>query len=136
MESHAEDGTLREGFFGDAVPESLSRTLHLEHPNERLAFLVFYESISIFIQRDHVHLEMSRIGDNANHDSRKYPECRPVIHRVRMMRVCGRSQKSDRQDQDEDRDHLPDCACNFPDMHFYSSVTYLFEAQVQFLFGP
>src|SRR5215510_4191885 len=73
MDSHAEDRPLWKALAGNAVFERLCGTFHLNHPNERLAFLVAYQSITFFVKGNEVNLEVGGVGDDAYDDAGKNP---------------------------------------------------------------
>src|SRR5207245_3119397 len=85
MDSHADDRASWEAFQCNTLFECFPGTLHLDDPNERLAFLIAYQSVSFFVQRNEVKLEVCGIGDDANDDYGKDPIHTSVIHRVRLM---------------------------------------------------
>src|SRR2546426_8588073 len=83
MDSHTEDRPLWKAFSRNAIFECLRGTFHLNHPDERLAFLIAHQSVPFFVQRNEVHLEVGGVGDYANNDAGKNPEYSSVIHGVR-----------------------------------------------------
>src|SRR5438034_10897027 len=58
MDSHADDRTSWEAFQCNTLFECFPSTLHLNDPNERLALLIAYQSVSFFVQRS----EERRVG--------------------------------------------------------------------------
>src|SRR5436309_11675575 len=121
MDSHAEDRPLWKAFSRNAIFECLRGTLHLNYPDERLAFLIAHQSVPFFVQGNEVHLEVGGVGDGANDHPGKNPVHTSVIHRVRMMSIRRRCQKRRRQDHDEYRNYPRYRGCNFLDMHCQSS---------------
>src|SRR2546427_495737 len=87
MDSHANDHSPWEAFQCNALFECFPGTLHLNHPHERLAFLIAHQSVPFFVQRNEVKLEVGGVGDYANDYSRKDPVHTSVIHGVRMMSI-------------------------------------------------
>src|SRR2546426_2290836 len=130
MDSHTDDRASWEAFQCNPLFECFPGTLHLDDPNERLAFLIAYQSVSFFVQRNEVKLEVCGIGDDANDDPGKNPIYTSVIHGVRMMSMRRWNQKPHRQDHGEHRKHPRPYRGDFMGMHCRSSVTrpyFLFE---------
>src|SRR5688500_7711712 len=71
VEPHAEDRSLWEALAGNAILECLRGALHLNHPDERLAFLVAHQRTPFVVQGNEVHLEVGGVGDDANHHAGK-----------------------------------------------------------------
>src|SRR2546430_5159788 len=71
MDSHANDHSPWEAFQCNALFECFPGTLHLNHPDERLAFLIAHKSVPLFVQRNEVKLEVGGVGDYANDYPRK-----------------------------------------------------------------
>src|SRR5256712_8860577 len=139
MDSHADDRASWEAFQCNTLFECFPSALHLDDPNKRLAFLIAYQSVSFFVQRNEVKLEVCGIGDDANDDSGKNPIHTSVIHGVRMMSMRRWNQKPHRQDHGKHRKHPGLYHGDFMGMHCRSSVTrpyFLFETQIKLLFGP
>jgi hypothetical protein len=87
MQTHAENRSLREALARDAVLECLRGTLHLRYPDEWLALFITHQGIACVVQRDEVHFEMSRVGNDANDDAGEDAVDGSVVHGVRMMRI-------------------------------------------------
>src|SRR4051794_5072191 len=71
MDSHTDDHALWEAVLGDSLLEGFPGTLHLNHPDKRLAFFVAYQSVPFLVQGDEVELEVGGVGNDANHHSGK-----------------------------------------------------------------
>src|SRR5207249_10436487 len=100
--SHTDDRTPWQAFQRNPLFECFPGTFHLNHPYERLAFLVAHQSVPFFVQRNEVKLKVGGVGDHANDHSGKDPVHTSVIHGIRMMSIR-RRQKPHRQDHDEYR---------------------------------
>src|SRR6266704_4536108 len=122
MDSHADDRTPWEAFQRNPLFKCFPGTFHLNHPYQRLAFLVAHQSVPFFVQRNEVKLKVGGVGDHANDHSGKDPVHTSVIHGIRMMSIRRRRQKPHRQDHDEYRKHPRRRRYDFHDMHCQSSV--------------
>src|SRR5712692_10409581 len=87
MDSHADDRTLLEAFQRNALFECFPGAFHLNHPDERLAFLIAHQGVPFFVQRNEVKLEVGGVGDYSNDHRSKDPEHTSVIHGIRMMSI-------------------------------------------------
>ena len=87
MYSHTNDGTPWEAFQRNPLFKCFAGALHLNHPYERLAFLVAHQSVPFIVQRNEVKLKVGGVGDHANDDPGKDPVHTSVIHGVRMMSI-------------------------------------------------